>query len=641
MGQPAKLHRRPYCENLAGIMYISNFRVLNFKSYRDSAEVEFKPGFNIITGQNSVGKTALLEALTLRFAANPNRSLRTVPVAGVPPDEATTVLMTLVISGEEFLRSLQSMGPGPHWFPVSIPTETQGMMNDRLQELLKQPELRLSFRLVRRPNGDQLTVEGPSFLGIQGRAHIPNSQFIAFPVVTTAAGLSANPAAQGIHPSQDVTLTLAPWLTRQIYRFKAERFNLGLHGFGANPVLAPDAANLPEALTALNGNPARFDQLNAAVSEILPQVRRVSVRPYSNNQIEVQVWPHDYKTERADLAIPLNECGSGVGQVLAILYLVLTSDHPQVIIIDEPQSFLHPGAVRKLIEVLKKYLKHQYIFATHSPTVITASAPSTFNIVRATNGESVLEVMDPNNTKHLQSYLSEIGARLSDVFGADNILWVEGQTEEQCFPLILEQIASRSLMGTAVLGIRQTGDLQGRDKRKVLEMYRRLSEGRTLLPPAVAFVFDEECLTREQKDDLTRMDRDRVRFLPRRMYENYLLNAAAVAAVMNSIAGFRDPPISDAEVQQFFERKCGEREELGQRLRYFCRGTADVPADWERWIDAAKLLEDAFRELSETRASYDKTTHSVAITEWLIANQPAALDEIAEFLIPLLPPLEE
>jgi hypothetical protein len=53
------------------------------------------------------------------------------------------------------------------------------------------------------------------------------------------------------------------------------------------------------------------------------------------------------------------------------------------------------------------------------------------------------------------------------------------------------------------------------------------------------------------------------------------------------------------------------------------------------------LLEDAFRELSETRASYDKTTHSVAITEWLIANQPAALDEIAEFLIPLLPPLEE
>jgi hypothetical protein len=43
-----------------------------------------------------------------------------------------------------------------------------------------------------------------------------------------------------------------------------------------------------------------------------------------------------------------------------------------------------------------------------------------------------------------------------------------------------------------------------------------------------------------QKDDLTRMDLARVRFLPRRMYENYLLVLAAVATVMNGIAGFRE-----------------------------------------------------------------------------------------------------
>ena len=66
-------------------------------------------------------------------------------------------------------------------------------------------------------------------------------------------------------------------------------------------------------------------------------------------------------------------------------------------------------------------------------------------MVRATDSESVLEVMDPSNAKHLQTYLSEIGASLSNVFGADNILWVEGQTEEECFPLILKKIANRSL----------------------------------------------------------------------------------------------------------------------------------------------------------------------------------------------------
>jgi len=48
-------------------MYISKFQVLNYKSYRDSTEIELKRGFNILTGQNSAGKTALLEALSLDF----------------------------------------------------------------------------------------------------------------------------------------------------------------------------------------------------------------------------------------------------------------------------------------------------------------------------------------------------------------------------------------------------------------------------------------------------------------------------------------------------------------------------------------------------------------------------------------------
>ena len=29
-----------------------------------------------------------------------------------------------------------------------------------------------------------------------------------------------------------------------------------------------------------------------------------------------------------------------------------------------------------------------------------------------------------------------VGARLSDVFGMDNIIWVEGETDEECFPMI-------------------------------------------------------------------------------------------------------------------------------------------------------------------------------------------------------------
>jgi len=632
-----ELHGLPHCENLANVMYISKFQVLNFKSYRDSTEIEFKPGFNIITGQNNAGKTALLEALTLHFGPKPHRSVATVPVPGVPPEEASTVRVTLVLSGEELLRSLQSMG-STYLFPAPNPDHSPDTMHRLLEELIQQPELRFGMRLERRSD-ERWIAEGLSFLGAYEPVPNPHQNSpLLFPVSANAEGLISSGGGHYQSAAADVRTNLAQFLRSRIYRFRAERFNLGQYAFGDSPVLLPDASNLPQALNALNSNPARFDRLNAMLTKIIPQVRQVSVRPVGSNQVEILVWSHDPVTERGDLAIPLDECGSGIGQVLAILYVVITSDHPHTIIVDEPQNFLHPGAVRKLIEVLKKYPQHQYIFATHSPAVITASDPSTFTMVRASDGESVLEVMDPSNAKHLQTYLSEIGAHLSDVFGADNILWVEGQTEEVCFPLVLRS-ANWALSGTAIIGIRQTGDLQGRDKRKVLEMYRKLSEAKTLLPPAIAFVFDQECMTRQQKEDLRRMDSGHVHFLPRRMYENYLLDPAAVAAVVNGVQGFRDVPITENEVSQLFDQKRGQLlDGRGQDLRYFCRGTVQVPGDWALHIDAATFLCDVFQELSEARVAYEKSTHSVAITQWLIEHRPEALREVAGFLVGLLPP---
>ena len=48
-------------------MYLSKFQLVNYKSFRDSGLLEFKPGINIIVGTNNSGKTALLEALLLKF----------------------------------------------------------------------------------------------------------------------------------------------------------------------------------------------------------------------------------------------------------------------------------------------------------------------------------------------------------------------------------------------------------------------------------------------------------------------------------------------------------------------------------------------------------------------------------------------
>ena len=55
-------------------MYISKITVANYKCFLEPTTLELGPGFNVIVGQNSSGKTALLEALSLSFGHVPHRS---------------------------------------------------------------------------------------------------------------------------------------------------------------------------------------------------------------------------------------------------------------------------------------------------------------------------------------------------------------------------------------------------------------------------------------------------------------------------------------------------------------------------------------------------------------------------------------
>ena len=623
-------------------MHISKFQVFNYKSYNDSTEIELKSGFNIITGQNNAGKTALLDALTLNFPARPHRSESTVPFRGAPVEQASSIFVRFVISGRELIQSLQSIN-SPVFFPrpnPNLPSPVGGTpfqsnqveMDRVLQALLQQSEFGFPInfsRDVSRGESWHLDERSPNFLGFyQLEPPNPNNQNrLGYQAIAKPDGtLFVNGGETWVSP--DVRILVAHQLRSRIYRFQAERFSMGQSPFGSSAVLSSNASNLPEVLNVLDTNPARFQRFNRLITEILPQVRHVSVRPVGSNQVEVLVWPLDYATEKDYLAVPLNECGSGVAQILAILYVVVTSEHPQVIIVDEPQSFLHPGAIRKLIDVLKRYPQHQYIFATHSPAVITASEPATITMVRSSETGSTLSAINRTDSNDLQLYLSEIGARLSDVFGADNILWVEGKTEEECFPRIIRTISNTPLMGTAIVGVTHTGDFSGRDRRHIFELYRKLSQANTLLPPALGFIFDQECLTSNEKSDLERLGAGLIRFLPRRMYENYLLQAQAISAVANGIPGFRDSPVQPDEVERLIDAKRSD-------ARFYCQGLQDIPADWMCCIDV-RVLREIFSELSENRVSYDKMIHSVALTVWMLQNRPDELQSLSDFLIAFL-----
>ncbi len=598
-------------------MRIASFQIESYKSFRSTPEIPLTQGFNVIVGQNNVGKTALVEALSLKFGANQHRSLQTVPVRNAPIPGASTVTASLHLSRDEVFGYLHRLGD------FYVPLRSGTNSSDAAQALTAIPET-TTLKVVLL-NGSVATAQ---FVGLPFGAS--PGQSASLRVSPEGAIEKVSDAIYVANEDQRFETRLAHLaMGERVYAFNAERFRIGASSSGPNATLLPNASNLPEVLENLQGrNPHRFARFCDHVSTVFPVVQSVSVRPIPNNRVEILIWTTDPRTEREDLAVTLAESGTGIAQVLALLYVVLTADFPQVILIDEPQSFLHPGAVRKLIEILRQHPQHQFIITTHSPTAVTAADPDVLLLLRLQEAETVIEGLDVSQAEDLRVFLAEIGARLSDVFGADNILWVEGRTEEECFPKILRR-RGRSLLGTAIVGVLQTGDFEGRRSRTTVEIYERLSTGSGLLPPAIAFIFDREGRGEAEQEDLRR--RGKVHFTPRRMYENYLLNPAAIAAVASSIEGFRDPPLTEGDVSEWLERN-----------RWNARYVETPPAErthdvWLREVRGAKILADLFSQLSEQRVVYDKVQHGIALTEWLLAHMPQDLDEVGELIEHTLP----
>ena len=616
-------------------MYISRLQLLNYKSFRDSGVLEFQPGINIIVGANNSGKTALLEALSLNFENKSHRSLKTL--LHFNSDSCAKVSLVADKSAIEEVAQKLSID---FQFVYSHKTDRTLSAQTMHSLFLEWLEVRAAVEIRVRMEESCKVAEIEKSLSdsLTFNIYCVNKQDY---LIDRASGANFNRNTA----DNEITTRIVQYFSCHTYRLYAERSNLGSCLFGDNSELEPDASNLAEVLNQLQqpGKRKLFNRFLTYVSTIFPEIGLVSVRPKSaikdsigidtnrrSRELEILIWSQEAnENEREDLAFPLSEYGTGTGQVLAILYAVLASPEPRTIIIDEPQSYLHPGAAKKLIQILKEFPQHQYFIATHSAEIISAANPSTIVKLRYEDGKTQASTMNARDIKEQRSLLAELGVSLSDVFGADRILWVEGPTEELCFPLILEKAAKMPLRGTQIIAVKNTGDFEGKRAHLVFDVYDKLSGGSSLFPPTIGFVFDRESKSERERNDLQKRSQHPVEFLDRRMYENYLLHPDAIAAVLDREDAGREQPLAGGEVREWLETNKSNKD-------YFPKNSTQEdlsnPQGVDEHIDAAKLLGVLFDKLSFARVEFRKTKHSVMLTEWLLENNPDHFAELAQFL---------
>jgi len=606
-------------------MKITSIRIKNYKSFLDSDRIELSPKTNILIGQNNSGKTALIEAISLNFSSKPHKSIETIPNRGDPLTSNSRVEIQIEIQNQELINYIKNILPTFN-IRKSSRLEDEEFIN-KITDLFKQ---------------DQILVTGEYLPGGIQKAYFPMVEhFLSDMSIQFELGLENNlPTVKSnnvanVHADDSLPGILIELFRKQIFFFKAERFNIGESSIGISPNLNPMAENLPEVLHLLySSNPHKFNRLLEHIKIVFPEIKQITVPPIGNSRAQILLWSIDPSEERVDLATPLQESGTGIGQVIAILYVAISSDNPQSILIDEPQSFLHPGAIRKLFSILGRYYSHhQYIVTTHSPVVISAINPTSIILLQKAGAKSVPNIINTENIEEMARIFSEIGARLSDVFGADNILWVEGATEESCFPLIVGELLKIPLLGTIVLGVLHTGDFDRDDPEKIFRIYKKLSSGRNLLPPAIGFIFDRDGRTDEKIEDLVRESKGKVIFTDRRLFENYLLNPHAIASVLNAnihlyIEDSENVDVSHLDVTKWIDENGCNDKYLEKSLDI----KETIDSNWVIHVHGAKILIDLFNQFTGHKIRYEKVVHGIEITKWLIVNSPQDLDEIVHYL---------
>ncbi|MEN3070460.1 AAA family ATPase, partial [Uliginosibacterium sediminicola] len=149
------------------------------------------------------------------------------------------------------------------------------------------------------------------------------------------------------------------------------------------------------------------------------------------------------------LRCPLADLGAGVSEILIVLaYLRLHSDRPFFVVIDEPESHLHPGAVVELAKIITKHLpNHQLLFTTHSTALVDAVASDwrTFRATRGAHHGTVIEPIETTTSK--LALLADLGIRPSQLFLARAILWVEGPSDIHYWTALINQVDETLVAG--------------------------------------------------------------------------------------------------------------------------------------------------------------------------------------------------
>lgn len=352
----------------AQAMLLRKLHVESFGCVRD-ATVDLEP-LTVLVGPNDSGKSMLLRALTtLADASRSERGWR-----GVFPSPESLAAQTFNGRGDFIKLGLGGqLGAEAFEYDVDVSAALG-------YSALQSERLKIGPHILER--GDRKL----SFHASDGSRHQLEARDGVLPLLhADAIGHLSARREPDVGSFLNATASLLHAVTAvRLYSLRPESLR---HATGPSIDLAPDGLGLSNAIAVLllRGRDV-MERIESALAAAMPHVKRIDIKSHGA--------PGDLRFSielltRSGARIPSHMISDGVLLFLGYLYLVLGPDPASVLLIEEPETGIHFGLLRGVMDLLRSMTTGahggpptQVILTTHSPLLLNLVEPREIRIVR-------------------------------------------------------------------------------------------------------------------------------------------------------------------------------------------------------------------------------------------------------------------
>lgn len=368
-------------------MKINQLKIRNFRGIKEGTI--YFDDHTVMVGANNVGKTSVIEALTLLFGRDRLiRNLSEHDFFGATPTPKDRFTITAQItdfednnpdSNYDWFRKGRAV---PKWLNTNDNTINTEQMDT---SWMLCAEIGISGRF----DIEDLTVETVRFFVDSDSFGDPfdDDSFVEkFPIsLLKDTGFFLVPASR----TWDKMLSFASELFRRV-----------VSTVGSIPALAilkqRDQVRYPETkIEEQKEIKEVFDAVNNEISIIFPNAPKSHLRLTNTNSESVltTLVPH-FTNAESDIPIPANRQGSGIVSMQSLLLLLQLGELRKkkkqsfIVAIEEPELHIPPSQQRRLTNRLKACCQ-QTIVTTHSPDVASEFEPQSIRVLN--NNQGILE----------------------------------------------------------------------------------------------------------------------------------------------------------------------------------------------------------------------------------------------------------